>query len=555
MRIEKEPRELQVNDNIKNDWNKLVNSYCDFILSSKETNRQSLSVPDYLSFVDSDLKPLLETQFKYLSDQLSSDARLQESGAFCDSFLNSISYVYDTYKKGVIVSINTSNKKGMYYQPFSNSDFSNNWGEQLKFNNIQLYTSYKRKFDNAPLQCIYSILPAEKWVYNGNYIYMHESYQFDGYIDYCYYEKLFEVFYNYLLNHNISLSISLILNSFQFPLIYNTTLQSECSLPSFQKQPSFSVYLPILGSYTSSPFTDLPLPLYMDYILTFQPSFMPSRSLFLSSVYEAIHVSQDSDAHSVDQRSNCLFWRGDLSYNSGIKTIYQDLLTMKEELSLDMKYTDGIDAFEVTSNPDNPKTYKFQYYLLDEKVSIPLLKNKKGDYPNIFKTLSQCKYALVLPGPPSSCYLSLYAITNTLIIMSPEVHTWITPLLKPYIHYIPLINESIIDTISYINTHQQDIPAIIHNMKQLITICCTSSYMYNYMHSLCTLIQSLPCVSMFNNTLQESSDLFSQNNRYYSLKYPFSYPISFSDHLECTCVRCKEMCPPKSNQIKRTYNQ
>ena len=82
------------------------------------------------------------------------------------------------------------------------------------------------------------------------------------------------------------MNISLIYNLYSDPMIYYPTFQTHLIL-----KPTFSyffydcvsiqrTFLPVLSSAPSSTSAELPLPLFIDYILAFRPEAFPRMILF-----------------------------------------------------------------------------------------------------------------------------------------------------------------------------------------------------------------------------------------------------------------------------------
>lgn len=371
-------------------------------------------------------------------------------------------YMFHKFKKGIYVQIVDNELK--VFLPFSNVDYRNEYSQFLHIDRSK-YSSFEEIYQH--------ICKFEGRDYYPNRVcrYPDQWYCNNGLVRYEYPLKENDSGINMI--HDMFLTLckercvpdcEFFINKRDFPILsldsfepYDALVGSQTPLYSYD----LPHYLPILGMTTRNDFADIPIPTWEDWC---RCSYQYDKRVFGKS-FKTFDIIPTQDFHS---KIPTLVFRGS---STGLGThIHDNPRLFFSHLSLERRMkSDGIPFLDVgiTKWNTRPRKQHHQEYLdipNPEELKIPLVN------PLSPLEQSQYKYILHLPGHSFAYRLGIELSMNSVVFLYPSIHSiWYLPMLKPYVHYIPLqkgLNEhEVFEKIQWCDEHPDECKKIAQNAR------------------------------------------------------------------------------------------
>ena len=391
------------------------------------------------------------------------------------SFNNTLLYLFYKIGSGIFVKI-VDNKINMFY-PFYNINYKNNWS--LKFENAASFDEYvKRK---RPDDYKYN---TKTWSMNGCLInnWKINSINDGRWAEYydiirsvCKHRKVNNV--EFFINYRDFPSINRKLNEPNF-FVYDKMNQNmtECK---------FKSYLPILSCYSSPLYADYPIPSYTEWKMITKKYYADSSKFACQN--KQINVKKIP----WNKKVPTAVFRGSAT-GCGITPDTNQRLKislLSKNWKEDIRYNEqnnidgipflnaGIVSYNVRDKKDIGKPIDF---INIKKLNIPKVNYLTGDEQQRYK------YVVYIDGHVTAERLITELNSGSVILKVESLYKWIQwfhPLLKPYIHYVPVKKDlsDLADQIQWCKVNDDKCKKIVENALKLYSKINSKNYILDHM--------------------------------------------------------------------------
>lgn len=376
---------------------------------------------------------------------------------------NTFKYIFHKFKKGVFVHIkdNTIYK----FVPFCKANFINECADQMHVD-LDDYKTFQDLFDQVKdttenkLAVKYNTIHGW-WNNNGLFRYEVPKIEVDPGLEYIY------KFLRLLCDTKRVKDTIFFINKRDFPIKTDANVEPyECIWGENQPLVSYLYpeYCPIFSMTTTKHYSDIPMPTWDD----------------CKRICETISTKSEKDTTVPvpwqDKLSVAIF-RGT---STGLGTNYRNNPRLKA-LKLSKENPAILDVGMTRWNTRPRKTIR-------DKVYKTISKKVMDTYPlKDFKTYEQqagYKYILNIPGHTTSFRLATLLGLGCVVLHVPHrYHLWYEPLLKPYIHYVPVRSDlkDLITQIKWCIKNDELCKKIAENSKTFYNKYLSKSGMNEYM--------------------------------------------------------------------------
>lgn len=237
-------------------------------------------------------------------------------------------------------------------------------------------------------------------------------------------------------------------------------------------------YIPMLNFGSHKRFADLAIPTNDDWELITQKIFLGLCRDPYIDVFKNIN-------HDFDNKiPTCIFRGGSTGCGTVIKNnprLKAAYLSQKYERH--PKYRQYLDAKLISFKPKPKKHYSNQYVDIIDPKKLKLRLSKKMTFGQI----SNYKYVLSIEGNIAQFRLTLELSYNSVLLMvKSDFYIWYQPLLKPWIHYVPVKADlsDLMDRIHWCRTHDNKCKEIAANARAFYHKYINEEAVFDYMEML-----------------------------------------------------------------------
>lgn len=404
------------------------------------------------------------------------------------SIRNTFNYMFKKFKKGIFIIIRDN--KLLLFLPFSNNDYINNWydkvyftldekrllesedyekiGYKLKQSIIDFQNKYPEQFGIGKRKINFN---RKKW-YANNCVFRNQFPEYEGELNNNSIKDMFES----LLLERIIPDVEFFVNDRDFPILkkdytepYQHIFDSEDV--KIEKEFMFKKMAPIFSKSITDKYADLLIPTNDDWRLASGRFFTDGCSKeYSKNVIKDIHTNWDS------KKPICIF-RG--SATGCGNTLENNMRLKAADISVD--YPDLLDA-GITDWKERPKKYMGQEIkIIDKKAFRFELSNFIDN-----KTKSAYKYILNIDGYVSAFRLSSeFRMNSVVLIVISHYKLWFSHLLKPYVHYVPVLEDlsDLITQIIWCKEHDTECKKIAKNGLLFYEKYLSKNGIFNYLET------------------------------------------------------------------------
>lgn len=401
-----------------------------------------------------------------------------------DGIINTIMYMFDYLKRGILVGI--KNNKIALFLPFSKHDYSNDYFEELYFDNNdkQKLLQYKRNPKDKKLKYqlentvkhyfkVHRISPKgviwdrSKW-FSNDCFFRYDTWEGDK-LQLQYLDMLKDICEHRQINDCIFM-----LNVRDFPILrkdrkHPYTHLVNKSIPEQYKKD----FCPIFSLGTSKYYDDIPLITQDDWRIV-------SKKMYPEKCTNEYIFNNIEPVKWEDKIEKAIF-RGAAS-GCGI-TVSNNMRLKAVELS--KQYPDIVDA-GLTSF--NRRIKKIRNGKIDS-INVNLLERK--EFMNYNEKLKY-KYILNIDGHITAFRLGHELQMNSVILLvESHYYIWFMPELKPFVHYVPVNCDlsDLLEKIQWCKDNDEKCKQIVENANAFYSKYITLDGVYDYMASKLNSIQ------------------------------------------------------------------
>lgn len=394
-----------------------------------------------------------------------------------DSVDNTFNYIFYKFKKGIFLKIKDG--KVVVFLPFSNVKFINEWSDKIqidpKYSNlIDFFRNIYISNNDSRFDPKYINKNIKNW-YANNCLLRSEFpiNEKDTSVS-----QLKDMFVTLCSEREVP-DIELFINKRDFPLLkknltepYEDIFGENIPLISHNHKNNYS---PILSHSITEDFADLPLPTAKDW-----ERVNPDKYFFgqCSNIFNEFNISWELKIPIAVFRGSSTGCGVTIDSNIRLKLSYMSSL---KKLDVDnLPYLDaGITKWNY--RPKKLKGEKYLKFLESTKLPFSLV-----PYMSIYDQ-SKYKYIINVDGNVSAYRLSDELNTGSVILLvKSKYRLWFTPLLKPYIHYVP-VKEDLSDIyiqISWCKNNDNKCREIANNAKEFYKKYLQRDGIFDYLQSL-----------------------------------------------------------------------
>lgn len=357
---------------------------------------------------------------------------------------NTFDYIYDHIRSGIYVLIRDN--RVCIFAPFVNSDYTNNWCHNLKFDSsdgrLKTYYAEKKKFMRKE-----KIIPIKKWWCNA-YILDNEHTVVNGerqWVGDHYIIALRDMFETTCMNRKVP-DCEFFINKRDHPILKKNLTEPYDFLFDNIDTPltrgKYDSYTPVLSFYSSDKFADIMIPVVEDWAMAVDKVF-PNTTFHYKNNEGKVIISSGNENH-LSKNIKFIPWaykkpmaifRGSAT-GGGVDSSTNQRLKLVE---ISMQRPDLIDAKLTSWNMRDKKMLNKQVtYIKPDTFDFYA---GKLNYIPLYKQ-NMYKYAVFVQG--HSCANRMgYLLRMGFVVLkvdstcnAPDM--WFFKLLKPYIHYIPV---------------------------------------------------------------------------------------------------------------------
>ena len=367
--------------------------------------------------------------------------------------LKTFRYIFNKFKKGIFVKIVNNELK--VFLPFSNANFVNEWnhkihynGDKSIFNNISQKNFNEKNINNFK----------NTW-YANNCLLRYEFPVSEGDTNVSIIKNMLDE----LCSMREVPDIEFFINRRDYPIITNGYYEPYFDLWDSKTQPlvshKYENYLPILSmSSNKKTFADILMPSYEDW----------SRIQIKDNKFFPRSRSKSIDDNILWQnKKNIAIFRGS-STGSGV-TFETNQRLKVSYLSYNNKIdkNDGLPFLNAGITSWNSRIKKIMGSPKLQSIDISKIPFSLVPYMT-YEEQCEYKYILHIDGHVSAFRLSTLFSSNSLIlIVESEWKSWISELIKPYVHYVPIKKDlsDIYSQISWCKNNDDKCKEISSNAK------------------------------------------------------------------------------------------
>ena len=245
----------------------------------------------------------------------------------------------------------------------------------------------------------------------------------------------------------------------------------------------YKPFIPILNFNRHKRFADLPVPTNDDWeIITNKMFIGECRDLYIN-VRDKINTDYDSKIPTAIFRGGATGCGTTIKNNQRLKAAY---LTSKYYKNPKYGINNSFDSYQyldarlVSFKIKPKKHYSDKYIRVVDPDKLPIRLSKKMSIGEI----SNYKYILSIEGNIAQFRLSLELSYNSVILLvKSDQYIWYQPLLKPWIHYVPIKSDlsDLMDKIHWCKTHDDKCKTIARNAFDFYKKYMNRRSVYDYM--------------------------------------------------------------------------
>ena len=337
-------------------------------------------------------------------------------------------YVFHNVLTGIYVKI-INNKIKIFYL-FYNEDYKNDWLDTVFISNkIKKKLSYNFNKDSKSWS-VNNCIINNRNIKNKN----TDNLEFNRLLEFKYLLKL--VCKKYIIK-----DCEFIINRRDFPILRYDKKHPYTHVYNEVSKYNNNKFIPVFSQSTSSEYADIPIVNVDDIRLLTKIAYPPTNKL--TSLPKFVKW---------DDKKNIAFFRGTAT-GCGVNEKTNQRIKLAK-LSYLLNNKNLLDAGLIGWNYRN-KIYNKQLTIINpRKLGFPLLNKVSPDEQAYYK------YIIHIDGHVSAYRLTreLYSGSLLLIVKSPKNYSmWFTPLLKEYVHYIPIKEDlsDLIDIIKWCNNNDK----------------------------------------------------------------------------------------------------
>ena len=245
----------------------------------------------------------------------------------------------------------------------------------------------------------------------------------------------------------------------------------------------YKPFIPILNFNKHKRFADMPVPTSDDWEII-------SNKMFIGECRDSYINVQDKINHDYDSKIPTAIFRGGatgcgttIKNNPRLKAAYLTTKYYKHpKYGINNSFDSHLylDARLVSFKVKPKKHYSDKYIRVIDPDKLPFRLSKKmaiGDITNY-------KYILSIEGNVAQFRLALELSYNSVILLvKSDQYIWIQPLLKPWIHYVPIKSDlsDLMDKIHWCKTHDDKCKIIASNAMIFYKKYMNKKSVYDYM--------------------------------------------------------------------------
>lgn len=431
-----------------------------------------------------------------------------------EDILNTYRYISDKFKKGIFLKIGNQNEnKGNVFLPFSKVDYQNEWSEKIKINSkrfkdiieMMRYTSEKENREFIESRVHKNI---KAW-YGNNGLVRLEFPTSEGDSGVNILKDMFKT----LIKERILPCFECFINKRDFPLLRNDETESyEAFFGERTRLLShlYRKYAPIFSMTTSINHADIPIPTWEDWS---RVSYWYDKRLF-GKEYRTFSTPEEFDKITWEMKKPIAIFRGASTGQGTLLTNNIRLLLSAESKRMKLEGIEYLDA-GITKWNLRPRKHPNHPYLETihlEEMPFDLVEPKSP--------LEQCeyKYIIHLPGHSAAYRLSLELYMGSVILYYPCLyHIWYFPLLRPWIHYVPLTGtiEDIKDKIKWCMENDEECKKIANNAKIFAKKMLSRESILDYLQKMIweTYEMTGKIIHLPKNIMDRNKDLYLYNRK------------------------------------------
>lgn len=505
-------------------------------VEKKRNDRYPLLNKCYLNFFIAGDKRQFLDELNFNNDD---DNEILKKSKSIDDLMNTFEFIFDRYKKGCFLQF--SKKKLVSFVPFSKVNYLNDIGHKLKVNpkfadctkfevedQNREYVSFKSmikemnentKYENS----ISFERNRNKWYFNNGLLrFEYPINELDNG-----YNILFDMFQTLQEERDVC-DISFFLNKRDFPLLrhdmkeaYHNIYGSNFNLPDKYSEEKVKKYLPILGMNSNDEMCDIAIPTWDCWRIF---SFWYDKRIFMvnkNKEFKNFPFPEDFNLN-FDQKKPTAVFRGSstgIGYNEK-NNIRLFVCLLSEKNLFDEKDNQLFLDAKITSMNCRPRKLEGEPYIniIDKKKYENLLGESLTPIEQ-----SHYKYIIHLPGHSCAYRLTLEMFFGSVLLIYPsKTHLWFFPMLKPYVHYIPLNDgfqeENILSTIKWCKDNDEKCKEIANNSRKFAEKYLNREYALDFLEKKLNQLAKENFVCLTNSSHrskeQKMSDFIEKNNQF-----------------------------------------
>jgi len=345
---------------------------------------------------------------------------------------NTFKYMFYKFKKGIFVKI--VNNKLKVFLPFSNSNFVNEWSENIDSTNIYELCEYACKIEGRKYNSKNINTHVNSW-YANNYLIRHEYPIKESDTNVCVLKNMIEE----LCSNRSIPDIEFFINRRDFPLHTSDSVEPYFDMWNSKNTPlkshNYEKYSPILSMSKTDKFEDILIPTHEDWarVQSLENKWFPSSSR--STIENSIDIFKWENKKPIALFRGSSTGKGILiEDNMRLKVSYMSSLNLKDE-------KDNLNYLDAGITKWNVRARKISNSKKLQTIDVESLPFGLSNYLSL-KEQSEYKYIIHIDGHVSAFRLSLeLSLKSVILIVESEWKIWYSEKLKPYVHYVPIKND------------------------------------------------------------------------------------------------------------------
>lgn len=410
---------------------------------------------------------------------------------------NTFQYIFNKFKKGIFVKI--LDGKLNVFLPFSNINFTNEWGDKIKVNPskynsiidflkyISIMEGYGHKFNPSKIN-----KNTYKW-YANNCLLRYENPLSENDSNVGTIKNMLTE----LCNSREIPDIEFFINRRDFPLItknntepYNNIWGTNHPLISH----NYEKYAPILSMSSSDRYADIRMPTWEDWarISSFENKWFPDSYKENENYTQNFNIPWENKKPTAVFRGSTTGCGTTIQTNQRLKVAYLSKNTNPD--SNGIPYLDaGITKWNL-----RPRKLENQEYLTTIDISSLdfSLVEKLTPYEQ-----SSYKYIVHIAGHVEAFRLSLELnMGSVILLVKSPWKLWYSDLLKEYVHYVPVKEDlsDLISKIAWCRNHDDECKKIAENAKEFYKTYLGKNAILDYMQKILIDLKKAMGVYIYN---------------------------------------------------------